>query len=178
MLCAIYSGSFNPVHYGHLSIARYLIEQCNVDQVRFVLSPKNPLKDADTLSDAQMRLTRLREAIDDMGEIKNKIAVSDVEFHLPTPLYSINTLRFIRDSEPQHRFVFIIGADNIEIIEKWHEWKSLLMEFEIWVYPRPGYANAEAKCRYYSSLPEAKGVKFLADAPLYNISSTEIRKAR
>jgi nicotinate-nucleotide adenylyltransferase len=176
MICAIYSGSFNPLHYGHTNIARYIIEKCDVDQVRFVLSPQNPLKEASTLAMADERLAKLRKALKEMGPLSEKMVVSDVEFHLKPPLYTINTLRFLSETEPENRFILIIGGDNIEIIEKWHQWEMLLQEFEIWVYPRPGYANAEALCSHYNSLPQAKGVTFLSDAPRFDISSTKIRE--
>lgn len=175
MRCALFFGSFNPLHYGHVSIARYLLAQCSVDQVRLILSPKNPLKDARVLSDADERLCALRKSVAELCE--DRICVSDVEFHLPSPLYTINTLRYLREAEPDNELILVIGADNMVILEEWHEWQALIQEFEIWVYPRKG-SDGEGLCRHYASLPGTRGIRFLADAPLYNISSTEIREGR
>lgn len=179
MTCALYFGSFNPLHYGHIAIARYLIEKCNVDQVRLVLSPKNPLKDAKVLSSPEIRLKNLRDEVAHLVESGDfplgKIEVSDIEFHLPTPLYTINTLLHFKENETDKRFILIIGGDNIAIIEDWHRWRDLLEMFEVWVYPRRGY-YAEALCHHYSALSSKIKLRFLAEAPLYDISSTEIRE--
>lgn len=206
MLCALFFGSFNPLHYGHIAIARYLLTECSADQVRLILSPKNPLKDAGVLSDPEERLRALREAVsalsaqleessaaesaamdepacrtvpadrpEDTQCIGGRICVSDIEFHLSPPLYTINTLRHLRETEPGNRHILVIGADNIAILEEWHDWRSLIREFEIWVYPRTG-TDAPPLCRLYNSLPGTLGIRFLAEAPLYDISSTQIRK--
>lgn len=173
MTSALYFGSFNPLHYGHLSIAEYLLDHQMVDQVRLILSPENPLKDPNSLANAYVRLDIIKLAIEKM----EKIVVSTVEFHLPRPLYTINTLRYLRDQEPDTHFVLIIGADNIEILEEWHDWENLLKEFEIWVYPRKGYKGKEC-CVKYAQMPGTKLLKFLEDAPLFDISSTMIREGK
>mgnify|MGYP003513564734 FL=1 len=179
MRCALFFGSFNPIHFGHLNIARYLLEQCDIEQVRLIVSPKNPLKDASIIADPALRLAQTRKEVSELPlseELKAKICVSDVEFHLTPPLYTINTLRYIKHSEPENEHILIIGGDNIRIIERWYRWEQILQEFEVWVYPRGGVDDSEL-CRQYDSLPQTKKVRYLSDAPLYNISSTEIRNS-
>lgn len=178
MRCALYFGSFNPLHIGHISIARYVLACPDIDCFRFVLSPHNPLKDIGILSDPNERLNRLRKEIEklneDIGRETNENAlisgkhfeVSDVEFSLPEPLYTYHTLAYLKEQEPGTDFILIIGADNLAIIEKWYNWQKILAEFEVWVYPRIGH-NAPELCKKY-------GVKYL-NAPRIDISSTEIR---
>lgn len=176
MLKAIYSGSFNPIHYGHLNISRYVLEEGGADRLELILSPKNPLKEDSQLHEAEERLSALHGAIETLPNLKERITISDIEFHLPTPLYTINTLRYIRSQERDSELVFVMGGDNICILESWHNWQSLIKEFEIWVYPRPGYPNAENMCNYYNKMPDTLGIRYMADAPLFDISSTEIRE--
>ena len=179
MRCALFFGSFNPIHFGHLNIARFLLEKCDIDQVRLIVSPKNPLKDASIIADPIERLAQTTKEVSELPlseELKAKIAVSDVEFHLPSPLYTINTLRHIREEEPENEHILIIGGDNIRIIEKWYKWDELLHEFEVWVYPRGGIDDSQL-CEQYDSMPKTKKVRYLSNAPLYNISSTEIRNS-
>lgn len=164
MHCALYFGSFNPLHIGHVSIARHVLQMGEIDCFRFVLSPHNPIKSQDTLMDAQTRLEALKEAISQLND--NRFEVSDVEFHLSKPLYTYNTLVYIARQEPQNKFSIIIGADNLAIIEKWHNWQAILSEFDVWVYPRKGY-DAQALCKKYHTT--------YIDAPQIDISSTEIR---
>ncbi len=166
---ALYFGSFNPVHYGHLSIVKYLSEQENIDRITIIPSPHNPLKDKETLSDAQERLKAAREAFKSA-----KVQVSDIEFHLQEPLFTINTLRELHKLNPDDNLMLVIGADNIATIERWHLWETILEEFEVIVYPRKDIDGA-AICEQYNSRLRTKGIRYLADAPLLNISSTEIR---
>ena len=192
MRCALFFGSFNPIHFGHINIAKYLIMNENVDQVRLVISPHNPCKDISLLESAQERLIQAKEEISRIElppHIDGRIVVSDVEFSLPEPRYTINTLRHLQKEEKRNEFILVIGGDNIRIIQRWHLWRELLQEFEVWVYPRIGVDSSledDLKlCEQYNSysnnpntLPnalKAKGVRYLKDAPLYNISSTEIR---
>ena len=179
MRCALFFGSFNPIHFGHLNIARFLLESCDIDQVRMIVSPKNPLKDASIIADPALRLAQTTAEVAALPlpeALKAKISVSDVEFHLPSPLYTINTLRHAREAEPENDHILIIGGDNIRIIENWYKWDELLREFEIWVYPRGGVDDSQL-CEQYDSMPETKKVRYLSNAPLYNISSTEIRNS-
>lgn len=168
MKTALYFGSFNPMHLGHITICRYLLEKTEIDQLRLVVSPGNPLKSAENFKNAQQRLICAQNIIKE--EFPNyNIVVSDIEFHLVPPLYTINTIRYLKESEPGNQFILVIGSDNLAIIEKWHKWQELLSETEIWVYPRKG-SDARELCNKY-------GCRML-DAPLIDISSTEIREQR
>ena len=162
--CGLYFGSFNPLHIGHIAIANYMLEFTDLDHVRLVLSPKNPLKsDLGTFS-LEERLLRLERAVSPLGLA---LSISTVEFDLPKPYYTINTLRCLSYVEPNTHFVLIMGADNLAVIEKWHKWQELLQEFEVYVYPRSGY-DAATLCKTYGAR--------LIDAPLIDVSSTFIRK--
>lgn len=170
---ALLFGSFNPIHEGHLAILEHILtKHPEVSEVRLVVSPQNPFKEG-LMASARKRLEDARAALAESGL---NAVVSDVEFGLEAPLYTINTLRHLRDSEPRNEFVLVVGGDNIESIERWYKGAELLSEFEVWVYPRKG-ANAESICRRLNSTASVKGVRLL-DAPLHNISSTEIRRSR
>lgn len=174
MRCALYFGSFNPLHIGHVAIAEHVLKMNEVDCFRFILSPHNPLKAEDTLQDAQQRLLALKNAISKLNkEFKTNskgesqhFEVSDIEFTLPKPLYTYNTLKYLQQQQPQNKFILIIGADNLAIIEQWYEWQNIFSQFEVWVYPRKGY-NTKELCKKY-------GTNYI-DAPQIDISSTEIR---
>ncbi len=171
----LFPGSFNPVHRGHLAIASYLATIPELDEVRLIVSPHNPLKEqaADTPQD---RLDMVRKAVASLPEaISRKITVSDIEFRLPEPRYTWNTLQTLKESEPHTRFILAVGGDNILILEKWHRWQDILASTELWVYPRPGYPEAEARIRELVC-GNVKAIRFLADAPQNDISSTQIRE--
>ena len=168
---ALLFGSFNPIHEGHLAILRHIVETRPECGVRLVVSPQNPFKEGLT-SSAGERLAAARETV---ARVLPQVEVSDVEFSLSEPYYTINTLRHLQELEPEKEFVLVVGGDNIASIERWHCGRELLKEFEVWVYPRPG-SDAAAVCAGYAGNPDVKGVTLL-DAPLYDISSTEIRAA-
>ncbi len=176
MITALFFGSFNPIHFGHISISKYLIQNENLDEVRFILSPHNPVKNIEDLEDPKTRMSKLIKSISSDKDLDlNKVKVSDIEFSLPTPLYTINTLKHIRNSEPEDEHILIIGGDNIQIIEKWYKWEEILKNFEVWVYPRKG-SNAKECCEKYNSFAWVKKVRYLNSAPFFDISSTEIRQ--
>ncbi|MCK9305316.1 MAG: nicotinate (nicotinamide) nucleotide adenylyltransferase [Bacteroidales bacterium] len=164
MMVALYFGSFNPMHTGHMQICRYLSEMSEIGQVRLVVSPQNPLKGDSRYKSVSGRIKEVKKAAKKMGE---KVAVSGIEYTLKRPLYTINTIREIKKREPENSFILVIGADNLSIIEKWHQWEELLKELPVWVYPRKGF-DGENLCIKY-------GTRFL-DAPMIDISSTEIRE--
>ena len=166
MKTALYFGSFNPMHLGHITICRYLLNNSGIDRLRLIVSPGNPLKNPENFKNAKQRLFNAEKIIKEQFPNDN-IVVSDIEFHIEPPLYTINTIRKIKENEPDKQFVLVIGSDNLAIIEKWHKWQELLSETEIWVYPRKGSDGAEL-CKKY-------GCRYL-NAPLIDISSTEIRK--
>lgn len=160
----IFGGSFNPVHIGHTALANYICESNAVDELWFMVTPRNPLKEGDTLWDDQLRLRLTRLAAEDYP----KFQVSDYEFHLPCPNYMSQTLASLTKKYPDREFVLIIGADNWQIFHKWHDHEGILNRHEILIYPRRGYTVCA------SSLPP--NVK-LIDTPIIEISSTFIRSA-
>ena len=125
----LYFGSFNPVHYGHTGIARYVAAMPEVDAVVIIPSPHNPFKDTASLADPKVRL----------------------EYHMPEPLYTIRTLHSIKETEPDTNLILLIGGDNIESIRRWYRGSEILAEFEVWVYPRHGY-DGENACREISAM--------------------------
>ncbi|MBQ6073021.1 MAG: nicotinate (nicotinamide) nucleotide adenylyltransferase [Bacteroidales bacterium] len=170
---ALLFGSFNPIHEGHLAILRYLLEKTDASEVRLVVSPQSPFKKGQGLVDnAGKRLADARETISDSGLA---VTVSDVEFHLPEPWYTIDTLRFLQEQEPGKEFVLVMGGDNIATLERWRKGDEILRDFEVWVYPRPGTDAAPIVSRLNSG-GACKGVTLFAEAPQNPISSTEIRK--
>jgi guanylate kinase len=167
---ALFFGTFNPMHTGHLEILRYLKEHTEADEVRVVVSPQNPMKRKNCSKSA--RLKNVKAAIARSGL---DVKVSDVEYHLQEPLYTINTLRYLREKEPACRHIMVIGADNLSILSRWYRYQELIDEFEIWVYPRNG-VDAHILCEEHNSRSAIKGIRLL-EGRLHNISSTEIRNA-
>lgn len=164
MRVALFFGSFNPLHTGHIAICKYLLERDEIDQVRLVVSPQNPLKNSSQNQNCYERLEHVRMSASLLGV---KVIVSDIEFSLAPPLYTITTLRTFSTLEPQNQFVLIIGADNLAIIEQWRQWENILKEYEVWVYPRSGFDGADL-CKRYGTR--------LIDAPYIDVSSTQIRE--
>ena len=166
MKIGIYGGSFNPIHFGHIGLAKWVVEHTDLDELWLMVSPNNPLKDKSILADEQERLREAREAIDVLGT--EAIKVSDFEFSLPRPTYTANTLRELKKQYPEHDFTLIIGEDNLEIFNKWKEFQYILDNYRIFVYPRHN-------CTLYQ-LPLAKDLQLLTEAPYFDISSTYLRK--
>lgn len=165
MKIALYFGSFNPVHIGHVKLAEYLTDYKFVDEVWFIVSPCNPLKEQKYLIDEFLRLDMLLLAIRHQPEFK----ASDIEFTMPIPSYTIDTLKKLKAEYPQHHFSLIIGSDNALVFDKWKNYKQILKKYEIFVYPRAGYNFSQVAHKYYQMK--------LLNTPIYNISSTEIRNA-
>ncbi|MCD8079432.1 MAG: nicotinate-nucleotide adenylyltransferase [Bacteroides sp.] len=164
VVTGIFGGSFNPIHIGHLALANYLCEFGGLDELWFLVSPRNPLKVEEGLLEEQVRLDLVQRAI---GEYP-KFRASDVEFTLPRPSYTIYTLDKLKEMYPDREFVLIIGSDNWLLFDRWFEADRLLRENRILIYPRPGFpVDAE-------SLPQQVS---LADSPVFEISSTFIREA-
>lgn len=162
---AIFSGSFNPIHAGHLMLASYMCEFTSVEEVWLVVSPHNPLKETGELLDDHLRLEMVHAAVAPYRKLK----VSDVEFHLPRPSYTIDTLDYLTAQHPGTRFSLIIGGDNWNQLPLWKEYERLLESYPMLIYPRPGEEVV---------IPEAlrESVQ-LVDAPLLEISSTFIRRS-
>ncbi|WP_293669722.1 nicotinate (nicotinamide) nucleotide adenylyltransferase [uncultured Parabacteroides sp.] len=160
----IFSGSFNPVHIGHLALANWLCEFAGLDELWFVITPHNPLKKRDDLMDDRLRLELVEAAIAGYPKFK----ASDFEFSLPQPTYTIDTLRALEKTYPDRQFHFIMGADNWAFIKRWKESDQLISNYPILVYPRKGY-----EIQIPSDIPSIRKV----DAPLMEISSTFIRES-
>ncbi|RKU65912.1 MULTISPECIES: nicotinate (nicotinamide) nucleotide adenylyltransferase [Parabacteroides] len=160
----IFSGSFNPVHIGHLALANWLCEFAGLDELWFVITPHNPLKKRDDLMDDRLRLELVEAAIAGYA----KFRTSDIEFTLPQPTYTIDTLRTLDRTYPDREFHFIMGADNWSSINRWKESETLITSYPILIYPRKGY-----EINIPDNLPDIRKV----DAPLMEISSTFIRES-
>ena len=160
----IYSGSFNPIHIGHLALANWLCEFGGMDEIWFLVTPHNPLKKRDELMDDNLRYQMVKAAVGDYSKFK----ASDFEFNLPNPTYTITTLRSLQQAYPDRDFHLIIGADNWASIEQWKDYQALLSEFPILIYPRKGFDIRIPE--HYSHIRQV-------DAPLIEISSTFIRLA-
>ena len=161
MNIGLYFGSFNPIHIGHLVIANYALNLTSLEKVWFVVSPQNPLKDQSKLLNATKRLVLAKKAIS--GD--KRFLVSDVEFDLPKPSYTINTLYHLQKKHPEHDFSLIMGSDSYLSLHKWKNFKSIISEYKIFVYPRP---DVRLRNRQGTNAE-------ILNAPLLDISSTEIR---
>ena len=164
----IYGGSFNPVHLGHVGLAKWVIENTDLDELWLLVSPNNPLKPAGILAPEQERLAGVQEAIKDIPHVK----ASDFEFSLPRPSYTANTLRELQRAYPEHEFTLIIGEDNIHIFDQWREHDYILENFRIFVYPR-NLTNQNNP-----SILSNPNIIYLKGAPTFDISSTAIRRSQ
>lgn len=170
----IYGGSFNPVHWGHVGLAEWVVAHTDLDEVWLMVSPNNPLKDPRILADEQVRLEQVQAAI--AG--KQGLVASDFEFHLPRPTYTAETLRALTKAYPEHTFTLIIGEDNLAIFDKWREYEYILANYRVFVYPRHGSHNAQCAMRNAQCVSvkmQWSNVQMLREAPFFDISSTEIR---
>jgi nicotinate-nucleotide adenylyltransferase len=161
-MTGLFFGSFNPIHTGHLIIAEFMQEHADLDEVWFIVSPHNPLKEQSSLAKDELRLQMVKLAI----KGNENFSTSDVEFKLPQPSYTINTLELLSKKYPKKKFAVIMGSDSLESIYKWKEWSTILSQFMILVFRRGPINDLE-----WSKYP---GVIFF-DTPLLKISSTLIR---
>lgn len=162
MKTALYFGSFNPVHIGHLIIAQQVVESGAADRLWFVVSPQNPLKPSATLLNEYHRLHLVELAI----EGNPKFRASNVEFSLPKPSFTIDTLTYLTERHPEQKFSVVMGGDSIQNIRRWKNWEALVERHEIIVYKRPGF-----------EIPNLPGARLtVLDAPLLEISATFIRE--
>lgn len=161
----LFFGSFNPIHLGHTQLAEYIFNYSEVDEIWYIVSPRNPLKEQAELIDEQLRLYMIELAT----EGKKYLKVSDIEFDMPKPSYTINTLHALSEKYPENNFILLIGSDNMHIFDQWKDYQTILDEYSILVYPRQGFDYKPFDEIY----PE---MCILEKAPLFEISSTEIRE--
>ena len=164
MKVGLFFGSFNPIHIGHLAIANYFIEYTNLNKLWFVISPQNPFKTKQSLISEIQRYNMIFSAI----EYDNRFKTCNIEFHLPKPSYTIDTLTYLAEKYPEHEFSIIMGADNIVNFHKWKNYKIIAKNHEIYVYKRPGIDL---------SLYENSDRVHIVNAPQIEISASFIRKA-
>ncbi len=175
MKIAVYSGSFNPLHIGHLAIMKHLTQEAGFDMVYLIVSPKNPLKDSISTLSARDRYNAAIEAVArHFGATSCHIKVDDIELNMPEPHYSIRTLEALKLREPENSFTIIMGADNLALIRSWKDYGRILSEFGAAVFPREGTDLEKTKQDLLDENPAYK-IQLL-DAPLVTVSSSEIRE--
>lgn len=177
MKIGLYFGTFNPIHVGHLVIANYMADYTDLDQVWLVVSPQNPLKKKSSLLTDYHRLALVREGIDG----NEKLRASDIEFNLPKPSYTINTLVYLKEKYPDHHFSLIMGEDNLRTLHKWKNHEFILENHDLYVYPRvlTIQEEEELKDEGFPSNNEFKNLPnvHMCDAPVMKVSSSFIRQA-
>lgn len=164
MKTGLFFGSFNPIHIGHLAIANYMVEFTDLNDLWFIISPHNPFKNKSNLLIDQFRLDMVELAIGDDFRFK----ASDIEFHMPKPSYTIDTLAYLKEKFPQREFVLIMGSDGLSSFHKWKNYEQIIAGYSRYVYPR----NPDDPNKY----ADEKNLLFV-DAPRIEISSSFIRKA-
>lgn len=172
MKIGLYFGTYNPIHVGHLIIANYMADYSELDQVWLVVTPQNPLKEKSTLLADFHRLSLVKEAIED----NPKLRVSDIEFNLTKPNFTVNTLAHLQEKYPEHEFSLIMGEDNLRTLHKWYNYEIILKNHMIYVYPRV-LIEPEQPTDFASEIRNHPHVVFCKDAPVMNVSSTFIRQA-
>ena len=164
MKTGLFFGSFNPIHIGHLAVANYLSEFSDLDEIWLVISPQNPLKNSEDLLPEGHRYHMAKLAL---GE-DLRIRPSDIEFSLPKPSYTVDTLAYLTEKYPDNQFAVILGSDNLVYLQKWKNYKELTEEYELYIYPRPDVDPTDFKDQY--------NIK-IVDAPRLEISSSFIRNS-
>mgnify|MGYP000873501809 FL=1 len=166
MKVGLFFGSFNPIHIGHLVIANHMVEYSDLDQVWFVVTPHNPFKNKNTLLDNYQRLEMVYRATKDYTKLKP----SDIEFNLPQPNYTINTLVHLQEKYLKNEFALIMGEDNLKSFHKWKNYELILENHHIYVYPRVSEQTVSTQFDGHKKI-------HVINAPLMELSSTFIRKS-
>jgi len=164
MKVGLYFGTFNPIHVGHLIIANHIVENSDLDQLWMVVTPHNPLKKKSGLLADYHRLQMVHLVTEDY----DKIIPSDIEFKLPQPNYTVNTLAHLQEKFPQHEFSLIMGEDNLKSLKKWKNYEFILNDYQLYVYPR---ISTDEVPEEFLNHPNIHKV----DAPIIELSSTFIR---
>ena len=192
MNIAVYSGSFNPLHIGHLAIMKYLIGEGGFDCVYLIVSPKNPLKEGIDSASGQDRFEAAVEAVKrhfpeplsagdipsttySPADMERRVKVDDIELNMPAPHYTIRTLDTLREREPDNCFTLVMGADNLADIRRWRDYRRILKEYGVAVYPRKGFDLAAIKEDLLTEDPAYRIT--IMNAEMVDISSTIIRNA-
>jgi nicotinate-nucleotide adenylyltransferase len=162
MRIGLYFGSFNPIHVGHLIIANHFLNETDLQKIWFIVSPHNPFKNESTLLPDYHRLHLVRLAIEEDVRMK----ASDIEFKLPKPSFTANTLVYLKEKYPNHEFFLIMGSDSFQNIDKWKNFESIIKKYPIYIYKRPGF---EIKNHHHAKIQ-------VLETPLLEISATQIRK--
>jgi nicotinate-nucleotide adenylyltransferase len=162
MKIGLYFGSFNPVHIAHLIIANHILNETDIEKVWFVVSPQNPFKSESNLLNEYHRLHLVRLATED----DNRVKASDIEFGLPKPSYTTNTLAYLAEKHPEHQFGIIMGSDSFQNLHKWKNYQVIVKNYPVYVYLRQGFAIEN----------HAGANLHILDAPLLQLSATAIRK--
>lgn len=174
MRTAVYSGSFNPLHIGHLAIMKYMIEEAGYDMVYLIVSPKNPLKDGISSASGHERFQAAVNAVERHFGTTSGVKVDDIELTMPEPHYTIRTLDALKEREPENEFTFIMGADNLADIRRWRDYGRILKDYGVAVYPREGIDLNEVKA---DLLEEDSSYRIqILNAQMVDISSTDIRE--
>ena len=162
----LYFGTFNPIHVGHLIIANHIVENSDLDELWMVITPHNPFKKKKSLLENHHRLEMIYQATKKYDKIKP----SDIEFKLPQPNYTINTLVHISEKYPNYVFTIIMGEDNLKSFHKWKNYEAILEDYQVYVYPRISEGTMQASLNNHTKIHKIK-------APIIEISSTMIRNA-
>ena len=161
MNIGLYFGSFNPIHIGHLIIANHVLNETSLEKIWFIVSPQNPLKKSNSLLNEFDRLHLVRLAVQD----DNRIKCSDIEFSLSKPSYTTNTLAYLTEKYPEHKFSIIMGSDSYQNLDKWKNFETIVSNYSIYVYKREGHEIN----KFWGERP------VILNAPLIQISATQIR---
>jgi nicotinate-nucleotide adenylyltransferase len=167
MKIGLFFGTFNPIHVGHLIIGNYIVEYSDLDQVWFVVTPQSPFKTKASMLDNRQRFEMVYRATKDYLNLKP----SDIEFNMPQPNYTINTLTYLKEKYPDHEFALIMGEDNLKSFHKWKNYELILNDHHIYVYPRLSLEPIQTKFDNHNHIHKV-------DAPIIELSSTFIRNSR
>tara|TARA_R110001592_G_scaffold46637_6_gene148376 strand:+ start:2246 stop:2857 length:612 start_codon:yes stop_codon:yes gene_type:complete len=176
MKIGLYFGTYNPIHVGHLIIANYMADYTDLDQVWLIVTPQNPLKKKSTLLEDYHRLATVRIAVEDNPKLK----ASNIEFKLPQPSYTSNTLAYLQEKYPNYNFSLIMGEDNLRTLHKWKNYESIISEHTIYVYPRAlteqERTELKEETKTENNLAQHKNI-IVCDAPVMKVSASFIRKS-
>jgi nicotinate-nucleotide adenylyltransferase len=176
MKIGLYFGTYNPIHVGHLIIANYMADYTDLDQVWLIVTPQNPLKKKNTLLEDYHRLAMVEIAIED----NEKLTASNIEFKLPQPSYTSNTLAYLKEKHPKHEFSLIMGEDNLRTLHKWRNYEEILANHSIYVYPRAlteqERTELKEETKTENNLAQHKNI-IVCDAPVMKVSASFIRNA-